>query len=684
MKHSLWLSLAAASLMACTAPHTDAPSTLAQQSTAQVAPLPLSEAPEPRYRGWTRQAFYVPMADGVQLAATVYFPNTQSQTPTKLPALLWYMPGHRESIDRQTGTIRTAFNPQDIDFFTSHGYALVAAEMRGSGASFGYRELDRGPQIGRDGKSLVEWIASQSWSSGAVGMVGRSYQGFSQYATAAERPKGLKAIFPEIAGFDDYTSMFYPGGILVEALSAVAAGSIAKDDLNIYDPEDRRSRWPSMPVVDEDGDGEWLDEIPLDQNGDGAFLDDVPPQYADGHARDDIYYRATQAHTDNANLTLDKLRQARHRDSLIDDTPYSYEHIDPSFKPEQLAQSGIAVYHRGGWFDYHARDTVMWQATLAGLTPTRLMMAPTAHGGLPNNHSLDYRSGPYFDFFGDTQSSEQQLNVERLRFFDHYLRQLDNGFDREPPVALYVMGHGWRREAQWPLAREQRQRWYPAPHGRLAQAPETGAVAYTVDLNADSRWQGANRWNYRLASARAVSEVGADNGRRLSFDLPPLSRDLEVTGHPIVQLQLSSSAAEGDVYVYLEDVAPDGRVLQVTEGQLRANYAALVPLQQMVANPQSAPALRPDLPWHGYRKSDYQPRPFADGKVVSLTLDLMPTAWLFKAGHRVRVSITGADYPSFEHHPELSLEDGKAPTYTLMLGADTWVDLPVIPNPETH
>ena len=318
------------------------------------------------------------MDDGVQLAITVYLP-TGGPDVSRFPLLLWYLPGHRESIDPATGDITPAYSAHDLDFFTSHGYALAAAEMRGSGASFGVRELDRGPQIGRDGRQLVDWIAAQPWSDGTVGMVGLSYQGFSQYATAAEQPAALKAIFPEIAGFDDYTSMFYPGGILTVALTEMAAGSIVRDDLNHYDPSARRPGFPSVPVVDEDGDGELADEIPIDKDGDGDFLNDGAPEYADGAAREHVYYRATRDHLRNTNLTLETLVAAPFRDSMLAGTDYDYARLDPGDKPTRIAEAGIATYHRGGWFDYHARDTVMWQATLQGHSPTRLMMAPTGH-----------------------------------------------------------------------------------------------------------------------------------------------------------------------------------------------------------------------------------------------------------------------------------------------------------------
>ena len=99
------------------------------------------------------------------------------------------MPGHRESINPRTREIRTGMDLAELDFFTSRGYVVAVAEMRGSGASFGFRVIDRGPQIGRDGRDLVDWIARQPWSSGRVGMIGASFQGFSQFATAAEQPR---------------------------------------------------------------------------------------------------------------------------------------------------------------------------------------------------------------------------------------------------------------------------------------------------------------------------------------------------------------------------------------------------------------------------------------------------------------------------------------------------------------
>ncbi len=635
--------------------------------------------PAARFSGYTRGAGYAPVRDGVQLAVTWYLPVGNT---ARFPVLLWYHPGHRESIDPRTGALHPTMAEADIAFWTGQGYAIAVAEMRGSGASFGTRALDRGPQIGRDGKDLVDWLAAQQWSDGTAGMIGASYQGFSQYATAAERPASLKAIFPEIAGFDDYTSMFFPGGILAAALTESASGSIERDDLNYSGTIGPRQHLPSAPVIDEDGDGQLADEIPLDADGDGSFLNDGPPRYADGQPRAHVYHRATLEHRANRHLPVEQLIAAPHRDSPIDGTPWSWASMDPGAKPERIAASGIAVYNRGGWFDYHARDTLMWQATLAGKTPTFAMMAPSGHGGFPSDGGgeANYRAGPYFAHFGETGATNATLNREKLAFFDHYLKGLANGFEGRPPVLLYVMGKGWRREADWPLARARDWNLWLDSGGVLTdQAAPLGRDTFQVDLRASSLSNGANRWNFGISRARAPMRLAANTGQRIAYTTAPLEADTEVTGHPLLRLVLSSNAGEADVFAYLEDVAPDGSALLVTEGQLRANYR-----RQHGRGPSLI--ARPQLPWHGYGSGDYQPQPFAGRRWLALEFDMMPTAWLFKRGHRIRLSFAGADWPSFQLHPALSpsndpaAADTVAPLWTVWRGPSRPdLVLPIVP-----
>jgi putative CocE/NonD family hydrolase len=201
-----------------------------------------------------------------------------------------------------------------------------------------------------------------------------------------------------------------------------------------------------------------------------------------------------------------------------------------------------------------------------------------------------------------------------------------------------------------------------------------------VDFRADSRSGGANRWNYGISSASEPMSLDGGGARRQHYTSAPLAAETEVTGHPVAAVTLSSTHANGDLFVYLEDVAPDGRSRLISEGQLRLNYPHLLPVQQMAGVPQSAIEVRPALPWQGFRRQDYVPDPLAGGRARRYTLDLQPTSWVFKTGHRIRVSLAGADSPSFARHPALDADQDPAPVWTIHCGAgQSQITLPVIP-----
>jgi hypothetical protein len=130
-------------------------------------------------------------------------------------------------------------------------------------------------------------------------------------------------------------------------------------------------------------------------------------------------------------------------------------------------------------------------------------------------------------------------------------------------------------------------------------------------------------------------------------------------------------------------VGPDGKGLLVTEGELRLNYPTSQPVQAIAGVSNQIITVKPELPWHGYAAKDYIAAPLKDGKPITVTLDLMPTSWVFKAGHRIRLSLAGADAPSFALHP--SLQSGAAPVWTIHRGPGlSALTLPVIPEQATR
>lgn len=631
------------------------------------------------YRDYDKTSEYVEMSDGTKLAVDIYLPTDGPEqeafpvifqyTPYGrafvIPDLKWYeKPFLKKSVgtwgpvlDRANSfdTVYGSTNDM-INLFLSHGYAYVSADMRGTGASYGTK-IDFMPKFAEDGFELVNWIEKQNWSNGNVGMFGGSYLGYSQFVTAGQAPEALKCIFPEVVPMDGFTGEIKPGGIFLQSYS--------KQDMqiylehNYYLPEE--GFYPTSPVVDEDGDGRLEDEIPLDLNGNGTFLDDYdfpddpndPPQYADGKVRKHIYYLAVYEHRDNVPYSelgpntpfIDTEREYKNTEKTETATAYD---VGPASALAGVIKSGIPIYNHGGWMDPFIRGSVELYSTLKEINPSKLVIDAGYHEG----------NSPYWEYFGEDESEVLgKYGIEMLRFYDRYLKDIKNGIDTEPPILIYNMnGDGWRTENEWPLARQEMKEYYFAEGGKLnTQNKAVGTDLYTVNFAHDSRWGESYRTSrWQMVSPDELPVRTEMDKLSLTYTTPPLMKDTEVTGHPTVEFWVSSTAGNGDFFIYMEDVDENGKAILVTEGLLRAGFNKLYDNNTMIMGGADGIDVLPELPWHGYEKSQYNDAVFANGNVVQLTVDLLPTSWVFKEGHSIRVSIAGADWPTFEILPELS------------------------------
>jgi len=165
---------------------------------------------------------------------------------------------------------------------------------------------------------------------------------------------------------------------------------------------------------------------------------------------------------------------------------------------------------------------------------------------------------------------------------------------------------------------------------------EAARDTYRVDYTAGSGEH--SRWRNQAATDAAVRYM--DRSRQdmklLVYTSRPLDRTLEVTGHPVVTLFVVSSAADGYFFVYLEDVDEHGQVAYITEGQLRALHRKLS---------DDPPPYRCVLPYRTFMRKDALP--LVPGEVAELVFDLLPTSYLFKVGHRIRIALAGADSSHF-------------------------------------
>jgi hypothetical protein len=645
------------------------------------APFTYSGFSYPEYASYTKTSQYVRMPDRTQLAVDVFLP-ADGPRRSSFPVVLQYTPYARAMVDPAAGEVTTDFAKTSLgELLLSYGYALVAADMRGTGASTG-EQGPFTPILGQDGKQLVDWMAAQPWCDGNVGMVGGSYVGWSQFATARNRPAALKCITPEVILTEGYTEGFRPGGIAAINWISSYSQLLQAFNMNVAYPD--YGLMPAAPAFDEDRDGEFWDEVPTADQGDPSiFFDDfiIPPMGI--HYPDQVkrflhkYFWATFEHLFNPTFQ-----------QIADAMPFFDSHFlppwenltfldgSPGYMMNEIKDSGIAIYHIGRWYDAFCKGAPMTYASTHTMVPSKLIIGPGYHQGIPDAYL------EYFSYEGDF---EEQNNVERLRFFDRYLKGIDNGIDREPPVYIYVMNQGWRAENEWPLARQVVTPYFLDQGRRLATTRTgQGADDYDVDFTHRSSYGSTNsdRW-IMIGYPDSLMMRTDKDAQCLTYETEPLAEDTEVTGHPIVELWVTSNRRDADVFVYLCDVAPQGESIYVAEGQLRAGWHRLWEDDDRVDGVMD---VKPELPWHGYKEAQWVDEALDSVTPLRLRFEMVPVSWVFRQGHRIRIAVAGADYRNFELNPRLAPdgtpENALPTTLTLHRTAThpSHVELPVIPR----
>ncbi len=277
-----------------------------------------------------------------------------------------------------------------------------------------------------------------------------------------------------------------------------------------------------------------------------------------------------------------------------------------------LQGGGAAFYIFGGWQDdFRLEGLVAW-ANLQR-NPARVVIGPWLHC-----------RNPGFD-----------LLAEAHRFFDRWLKGVDNGIDREPPIHLYTenapAASAWRSWGSWP----------PAGHAAQRHHLDIVAAAGGMQALAPAASRGAAPRQHRIdlpvgaftacVDAAALTQPCSQAANGLRFTGAPLAADTRFTGHPLVQLWVASTVPDQHVFVYLEDLAPDGTVRVVTDGRLKASLRAV----------HAPPYHHLGLPWHRALEADHAP--LGADEAVMLKMQLLPLSYVFKAGHRVRVVVTAND-----------------------------------------
>jgi putative CocE/NonD family hydrolase len=334
--------------------------------------------------------------------------------------------------------------------------------------------------------------------------------------------------------------------------------------------------------------------------------------------------------------------------------------------------SKIGVYLVAGWFDMWPRDMLTWFNNLTN--PRKIIL-------LPWPHAHDFVAG-WKDFILPLAGHVPQFDyaAEQVRWYDYWLKGIDNGIMSEPPIRYFTVGANeagsWRDAEQWPVPQAKPTPYYleagpsgtvrSANDGLLAErAPGGGSgrddylVDYSTSTGAATRWHNGRGGNFNYP------DMAPNDAKGLTYTTPPLKAAVEVTGHPVVHLWVTSTADDTDFFAYLEEVDETGYSYYLTEGVLRASHRKL----------DTPPFSYMDLPYHRSYAEDVAPLP--SGQPVELVFDLHPTSNIFDAGHRIRLTITCADQTSFDT-PVLS----PAPKVSIHRSgpAASYIQLPVIPG----
>jgi len=518
----------------------------------------------------------MPMRDGVRLATDVY--RLEGAPPE--PVLLARTPYDKEHII-------AASNAFDILRAVQAGYVVVIQDVRGRFASEG--EFNPQFQEGRDGVDTIAWTVAQPWSSGIVGTFGGSYLGCTQWLAAREQPQALRVMAPMVTPSDMYEGESYQGGANVFH-SLRWAVSISHDEI-----ERRVARGWVPPEGRADLDvNTVLAHLPLN---DHPLLHDLVPFWGDwlAHPTADAYWRTISPCTSYEQINAPALNISGWYDIFLWGTFQNYQ----------------GMRQRGG--TPHARQN------------QRLVIGPWSHSNFTG-------SFPEREFGTAGSLDALDLTGLQLRWFDRWLREVDNSIEQEPPVTLFVMGiDRWRAEADWPLPDTQYRPYYLHSTGQANSLHGDGSLSTEppgdelpdVYLSNPLRPVPTVGGQVILPGGNAIGPRDQSTVELrddvLVYSTLVLNRSVEVIGPIELRLFVASSARDTDFTGKLVDVYPDGRAMILTEGILRARY----------------------------RTSMTEPELLEPDAIYELRLDLWATANVFLPGHHIRLEVASSNFPRF-------------------------------------
>lgn len=550
----------------------------------------------------------VAMRDGVWLATDVYLPPV-----VPAPAIAVRIPYSR-GLDHYVGAFVS---------LARRGYVVVSQDCRGTGDS----EPDvwdyfvREPE---DGYDFVEWICGQGWFDGFLGSCGGSYVGQTQWPMAMH-PR-MSTIVPDVSGlgvavntvrlhmfFNTFARSVGKGEDKVDVpyaefeahmLEETLASGYFNEPLELRLSDALVAQYPELATLSPDEGRRWLWEhyCALTCAERAEFVKEV---------------------TGARNVTMVDIESLP---AFFGHTISHDSHTLPHRDPAELVRGLQApALMRTGWYDWCLNDALAtWELLRRSAvgpvrSRSRLIVAPSAHNmpgyqeGMAEHPELHHAHG-------------LATSVELLHHWYSAVRE--DTVDVWPRVIFYLMGaNDWRTADDWPVPGARDVTLFLHHNGRLSsEAPTTSdAARYTYDPNDPTPTVGGSIVSYVYPPGSVDLSAVQQRPDVVTYTTDVLDSDLDVVGPLRMVLYASSSAVDTDFSARLSDVFPDGRAIQLQSGMLRARFRNL----------------------YG------EPELLEPGRIYRFEIDMWATANRFKAGHRLRVDISSADFPKFDRNTNL-------------------------------
>lgn len=573
--------------------------------------------------------------DGVELATDIYRPARAGKpVEGSFPVILERTPYGKHLASRSeldAGEQKPRSRLEIASYFVEQGYIVVYQDCRGRYGSQG--RFIKYLSDGEDGFDTIDWIARQPWCDGRVATMGLSYAAHTQMAAGCLAPKALAAMVLDCGGFSNAYRVAIRNGGAFEMKQATWAFNQACES-----PQAKADPVVRAALAQEDL-RDWFKALP----------------WRPGHS---------------------PVRHVPEYEDYLFEQWYAGEFGD-YWKQLGIYAEGwyerfadVPQTHMSGWYDPYVPTALGNFHAMKALkrSPMRLIMGPWMHGDRCRSYSGDVDFGAAATLDGNVA---EHWRAYRLRWFDHWLKGVDNGVDREPAVRVFLMGGGserrnadgrmdhggcWIAGDDWPLPQTRFVPYYLHGDGCLStEPPPANASPLSYDYDPDDP---VPTIGGALTSGRPVFDGGAFDQREderfygckrpglplaarrdvLVFETPPLTDDVAVVGPIRIVLHVSSNCIDTDFTAKLIDVHPgnpdypQGYAMNLSDGILRCRY----------------------------RDSWEQAQWMTPGAVYEIEIEPYATSNIFKSGHRIRLDISSSNFPRYDVNTNTGEPEGRA------------------------